>query len=728
MFSFTKQTFTFHCIGKNSSSKIFYDPNGRCDIRQNQCICSDMKRFRRVQIKMSLAIDSVGSGNRRDLKSDEESILSSSIMKSSINERSSSLNNKSGTSVPNLMNGLNNKANNIGSNQRSQSCRYSSKDSYGNKTTNSVKQARRMSRKRRMKVYSPSAQCKSCRSLLLSVAATSPSSSVSAVAAADHHKDKDLIKDKDNMLYYFFIVFFALIGLLELYDCVVYNTDQYWKSRDSDENIQIKKFRRFRKYRQQFNHDHRFLSMINPLANRLVSIRVWLDSWLQMDRIDRNLFEQHNRMRLFPHSPIKTRNRLLIFIFLILFQFFTYYCRVFTCIAVLYYISTIFIIDIVATLIQCAILLSCSIISSYLIFNGNLNYMNHKLIKLLENIEYNNHQINVKDTKQLKFYLNEHTKLSYFVIYTDKTTWSQALYYYALISIPINITLMCELIVEDLIPETKLLFIAITVMHAVTGSFPFILFADMSNNFHAIKDYLPALQLQLKRSTHLRLKLKYDDLYERLLTGKKIAFTFGTLGELTFRGLFEALLGYIAAFFLILKIYMNEQQINNQQYNNKNKNETKEIETMLFKIKSFLYNTMKHIANEYGSGQYRLLHDPEKYPLFQYDYGAALFLAISFQVLYDCIVFNTDQYWKSMDTEDNIPIKKSDRFQQYRQQFEHDHRFLSMINPLADRLVSLKVWFDSWLQMDRIDRKLFQQHNRMRLFPHSPIEGRNRIF
>ena len=97
----------------------------------------------------------------------------------------------------------------------------------------------------------------------------------------------------------------------------------------------------------------------------------------------------------------------------------------------------------------------------------------------------------------------------------------------------------------------------------------------------------------------------------------------------------------------------------------------------------------------------------------------------TFPLLYDCIVYNTDQYWKSMDTEDNIQRKKSDRFQQYRQQFEHDHRFLSMINPLADRLVSLKVWIDSWLQMDRIDRKLFQQHNRMRLFPYAPIKGRN---
>ncbi|KAH9417094.1 hypothetical protein DERP_013210 [Dermatophagoides pteronyssinus] len=54
-------------------------------------------------------------------------------------------------------------------------------------------------------------------------------------------------------------------------------------------------------------------------------------------------------------------------------------------------------------------------------------------------------------------------RLSYYVLYNDKTTWSDALYYYALISIPINVTLMCELIVEDIIPETKFLFIIIIV-------------------------------------------------------------------------------------------------------------------------------------------------------------------------------------------------------------------------------------------------------------------------
>ena len=190
---------------------------------------------------------------------------------------------------------------------------------------------------------------------------------------------------------------------------------------------------------------------------------------------------------------------------------------------------------------------------------------------------------------------------------------------------------------------------------------------------------------------------------------------------------------------------------------------------------------MKHICEEHGSRKYRLLHnfdiilylfwlgrilfiglmyfDPETFPLYKWDYGSGYFWQnryifnkflliilifivlggflglktffyqrsdqLSFQVLYDCVVFNTDQYWKSRDSDENVQIKKFRRFRHYRQQFNHDHRFLSMIKPLANRLVSIRVWLDSWLQMDRIDRKLFQQHNRMRLFPYAPIKGRN---
>ncbi|XP_075677400.1 uncharacterized protein LOC113795824 [Dermatophagoides pteronyssinus] len=400
------------------------------------------------------------------------------------------------------------------------------------------------------------------------------------------------IMNKFFTIIFMFIVILGILGIRTffyqspkklsfqvLYDCIVYNTDQYWKSMDTEDNIQRKKSDRFQQYRQQFEHDHRFLSMINPLADRLVSLKVWIDSWLQMDRIDRKLFQQHNRMRLFPHSPIEGRNRVLLFIFLS--DYFNYYfqitCHIIIIIAAIVIVSqsfqtelmknslimksgltieAILIFNTFSTLGQSAILLSCSIISSYLIYHGNLYDMNHKFINILNKSKYHNQQIN---GKQLRFYLNEHTRLSYFVLYNDKTTWSDALYYYALLSIPINITLMCELIVEDIIPETKFLFIIIIVLHSVTGSFPFLLLANMSNDFHSINKHLPEMQLQLKRSTHLRLKLKYDDLYERLIWGKKIVHTFGTLGNLTFRGLFEAFLGYFVAFFLILKVYMNEQ-------------------------------------------------------------------------------------------------------------------------------------------------------------------------
>ena len=192
---------------------------------------------------------------------------------------------------------------------------------------------------------------------------------------------------------------------------------------------------------------------------------------------------------------------------------------------------------------------------------------------------------------------------------------------------------------------------------------------------------------------------------------------------------------------------------------------------------------MKHIANEYGSGQYRLLHgfdiilsfywiirlffivimylDPEQYPFYQYDYVPAYFWKyrkimnkfftiifmfivilgilgirtffyqspkkLSFQVLYDCIVYNTDQYWKSMDTEDNIQRKKSERFQQYCQHFEHDHRFLSKImNPLINLFISIRVWLDSWLELDQVDQELFEKQNHMRMFLYATIKGRSR--
>ncbi|KAH7645312.1 hypothetical protein DERF_013825 [Dermatophagoides farinae] len=367
-----------------------------------------------------------------------------------------------------------------------------------------------------------------------------------------------------------------------LYDCIVYNTDQYYKSRDTDENIAMKLSQRFEDYQQRFARNHRLLSKIIPpfLVNRLFRIRVCIDSWLQMDRVDKDLFENQNKMRLFPNAPLKGRNYILLFV--LIMDFCNYCLHIFIMLTIL--ISGVIVIyfqisqfDIVQNsfvlklclmievilfthntfvMLQCAMLLSGTMLASFNAYYNQLAYMNQNFKKIIKNSKTNQRQINM--LKELRFINNEHNTLSYYIIYSDKSTWSQALYYYALVSLPINVLFMCELIFEDMPAQTQFVFILISLIHAISGLLPFMTTAHVSSAFHKIKDYIPAMQLQLNRSTHLRMKLKYDDLYERLMSGKKIAFTFGYLGNLTYRGLFEAFLGYIAAFFMIMGFYLRE--------------------------------------------------------------------------------------------------------------------------------------------------------------------------
>ncbi|XP_075677267.1 uncharacterized protein LOC113795821 [Dermatophagoides pteronyssinus] len=369
-----------------------------------------------------------------------------------------------------------------------------------------------------------------------------------------------------------------------LYDCIVYNTDQYWKSMDTEDNIQRKKSERFQQYCQHFEHDHRFLSKImNPLINLFISIRVWLDSWLELDQVDQELFEKQNHMRMFLYATIKGRSRCLFLVMIA--DLLTYGFHVFLAIASIpcaiiilpvifqynmvqnsWILKFTFIIEVLLfihntlLLFQCAMLLSFSMLISYQAFHSELSELNRSFLEITENSRKGIKQIGTKEFTKLKFIYKRHNILSYYLIYPDKDAWSQALYYYALLSIPINVSLLCILIIEQLTPQIRMMLILVTIVHAFTGLIPFLNTANVSNDFHRIKDYILPLQFQLKRRQHLRIKLKYDDLYGRLLNGKKISFTFGYLGDLTFRGLFEAFLSYIVAFFLILGFYMDERQ------------------------------------------------------------------------------------------------------------------------------------------------------------------------
>ncbi|XP_075677402.1 uncharacterized protein LOC113797018 [Dermatophagoides pteronyssinus] len=283
-------------------------------------------------------------------------------------------------------------------------------------------------------------------------------------------------------------------------------------------------------------------------------------------------------MRLFPHAIVKCRTNILLFVFIadrcnfiahiiiviiifiaasiIIYQLFSFkVLQNSWLMKSMLFFETIIFIHNTLLLLQCAILLTDSMISTYIIFHNTVKQLNENFIAILKNCLHRNTKISLYEKMKIQFIHRQHNRLAYYLKFTNEDIWSKTFYHFALVSIPINVSIMSELLVENLPIQTQLLFIFVAIIHAISLLVPFMSLAKVSDDFHQIKNQIPSLQFRLKHNQHLRLKLKYDDLYERLMFGRKICYTFGYLGNLTFRGLFEAFLYYIMAFFLVLRFY-----------------------------------------------------------------------------------------------------------------------------------------------------------------------------
>uniref|UniRef100_A0A6P6YEE3 Uncharacterized protein LOC113797141 n=1 Tax=Dermatophagoides pteronyssinus TaxID=6956 RepID=A0A6P6YEE3_DERPT len=233
-----------------------------------------------------------------------------------------------------------------------------------------------------------------------------------------------------------------------LYDCIVYNTDQYHKT---------------------------------------------------LDQVDRKLFQNQNKMRLFPHASLKCRTNILLFLFIIDW---------------INYLAHIIVVTNTILLLQFAILLFCSLIVTFIIFHNSVKQLNENFIEILNN--HRNTKISLYEKYKIYFIHRQHNRLAYYLISTNQNVWSRLFFFIAFFSIPINVTTISELIVEDIPIQTQSLFIFITILHVISVLVPFMSLAKVSDDFHQIKNQIPSLQFRLKHNQHLRLKLKYDDLYERL--------------------------------------------------------------------------------------------------------------------------------------------------------------------------------------------------------------------
>ena len=57
--------------------------------------------------------------------------------------------------------------------------------------------------------------------------------------------------------------------------------------------------------------------------------------------------------------------------------------------------------------------------------------------------------------------------------------------------------------------------------------------------YHSPKKYIPKLQQMMRGPMWRETKLKFDDLYGRLMRGPKVALSIGPLGDITYLGSFE---------------------------------------------------------------------------------------------------------------------------------------------------------------------------------------------
>uniref|UniRef100_A0A6P6Y956 Uncharacterized protein LOC113795816 n=1 Tax=Dermatophagoides pteronyssinus TaxID=6956 RepID=A0A6P6Y956_DERPT len=157
----------------------------------------------------------------------------------------------------------------------------------------------------------------------------------------------------------------------------------------------------------------------------------------------------------------------------------------------------------------------------------------------------------------LKHIYRQHNHLSYYLLFTNQDRWSRALFNMVLVSLPMNATILSEFIIEHMPIQTQFLFIFVACIQGCFGLSPFLAIAIICKDFHHIKQWIPIIQLRLKSKKHsIQIKMKFDDLYGRLMFGRKIAFSCGYFGDITFHRLFEGFLMYILILFLILGFYV----------------------------------------------------------------------------------------------------------------------------------------------------------------------------
>lgn len=221
-------------------------------------------------------------------------------------------------------------------------------------------------------------------------------------------------------------------------------------------------------------------------------------------------------------------------------------------------LDLILIIHNVFVIVQCGLIFVIMALCYGIFLKSHSNRLNYQLQHIASHCRKRNCQT-ISDEKYtlkpllkqtimfLEWIYHQHSYACYDLLYCYQEIWSNALFGYLLISIPFNVIAVITLSTEQLTLVEMIIQYMIIMIHALMTILSLFQFSNETKLINQPKFYLvPIIQsivfidrtTILLRSNYnhsitLRLKLKYDDLFNRLTNGRKYGPNVSTMGAIT---------------------------------------------------------------------------------------------------------------------------------------------------------------------------------------------------
>lgn len=188
-------------------------------------------------------------------------------------------------------------------------------------------------------------------------------------------------------------------------------------------------------------------------------------------------------------------------------------------------------------MLHCEILLAIMpiVVGIYQIYTSNAIYKRLKIIRLQLRKYSILDQLTLATVHHI---LHAHTRLCIYHAQTSKEFWSSYLSIYLILSIPFNV-LMVNALMRGKGLFMQLCILTFLIIHVTLTLFPCFAAARQSKGLHRIKSTLVPIIRAINSRTHLSLKLKYSDLFNRLTRGGKYGQNVAIIGVMTFRLIYE---------------------------------------------------------------------------------------------------------------------------------------------------------------------------------------------